>query len=736
MDGGFDLTAALSFRALSAAEPPSLILPFPSSLLGGASGQPYLGGVQSLMAGLGENRPPPTLFAEIQRILELPICTWLTPAEEEEFNRRYILAHVFENRGCGCGCTGRFFNVQANAISTYEKHGGLCGIIAVGWGKTLICLVAAGIAVRKGMRRVCLMVPAHVAGQLWNTDIPWARRHTSLPIEFFNLHGLTAKHREGLVKSPGKVGCFIFPYSLLSRPDAFDILRWISPDLLICDEAQNLGDEAAARTRRWLAYVRDRQPEIMVLSGGITSKGPKDYEHLIMPALRSNSPLPRSAHLMNDWQAVLASNKDGDALAPLPDSALHHLKPLLAWARDYFPSYIDRMQDNVEGARTAFQARLTTAPGVVATGDANIGVTLTVNNRWAEECPWTKHPEQVPGWDNLQELIKRVDVECMTPNGDPISHALHKHKWLDELSAGFYNALEWPKPDVFAKRRGLDPGMSEKIIQGAIDHHEAVKEYNKALRTWFGMKHRPGLDTPFLVGRDLSMHGGRNCGEGLFQAWKKAQDLKFDGMPERDGYGVRICPFKVWAAVEWAREFTTKGRGGIIWVDNKEMGRWVFEGLTQGGVDHALHCPAGDKNSAAILDQNNKQRCIVASIDGHGTGKNLQFHQNQLIVQWPRNAKMAQQLLGRLHRQRQSATELYAHTLRMTPFDKMNFAACLVDAVYIQQTTGDRQKIVTADYDPLPELYPPEWLRERGFENELLSAAQMSALRGTVAATV
>lgn len=725
----FDLLAAQRSAALAGRPGDHALNQF-----GGASGAPYLGGTAApypaALLNLGEDRPPPSLYVEIQRILELPICTWMTPTEEEEFNRRMMLAHVYEQRGCGCGCTGRFFNVQANAIATYERTGGLAGIIAVGWGKTLVCEMIASIAIRKGLRRVCLMIPAHVAGQLWNTDIPWARRHVPLPIEFFNLHGLTAKHRQALVRDPSKVGCFIFPYSLLSRPDAYDLIKWIGPDLLICDEAQNLGDESAARTRRWLAYVRDRQPEVVILSGSITSKGPKDYEHMIMPALRENSPLPRSAHLMNEWQAALGSNRDSDALAELPASMLTHLQPLLDWARKFFPAYLGRMGPNVEGCRTAFQARLTTAPGVIATGDAEINVTLTVSNSWAAECQWLKKPESVPGWDNLQEMTKRVEVEMITPNGDPIAHAIHKYKWLDELSAGFYNELVWPDPLIYATRKGLAPEIATLQLQAASDHYEAHKAYLKKLRKWFLERHRPGLDTPWLVGKDMSLHGAKNVGTDLFNTWDEAKRLEFPNMPERDSRAVRVCPYKVWSAVEWARQF---GRG-IIWVESIALGYWIHQGLVEGGIPDPLHCPAGKQHDASILDIANKDRIIVANIGAHGTGKNLQHHQNQYIVQWPRSAKDTQQLLGRLHRQRQKASELTAHTARVTDFDKMNFSACLVDAVYIQQTTGDRQKVVTADYDPLPDIYPPEFLRERGFENALLTAAQMSVLRGNVRA--
>ena len=716
------VNASLGFSAA-----PAGVWSPPPFLASGGESAPYLGG-----ASPGVNRPPPTLYAEVERIIQLPTLSWLSPVEEEEVNRRHVLAHVYEQRGCGCGCTGRLFNVQANAISSYERYGGLLGIIAVGWGKTLICEVCAAIGIRKGFRRVVYMMPAGVAAQLWDSDIPWARNHVPLPVEFFNLHRQSARTRKALVRQEHKNGVFIFPYSLLSAPDAFELLKWISPDLIICDEAHKLGDSSAARTKRWLTYVNERQPEVVALSGGITSKGPKDYAHLSFHALKDNCPLPMSAHLMNDWQAALGSRTDADAVT---SSMMTHLLPVLTWAQTYFPHLLDRLVATQEGLRLAYRARLTTAPAVIATGDSEINASLSIEGAWARECPWVKQPEQVPGWDELTRLIDGVEKLGETPNGDMIAHAIHKFKWLEELSVGFYNSLKWPSVEAFARRRNIDETKAAQILQGAQDHHAAQQQYYSKLSKWFGERHRPGLDTPMLVGRDMHAHGMQNVGADLFHTWDNMKRLEFPEMPERDSNAVRICPFMVWACVEWARAHTMNGFGGVIWVKNIEFGRWVFQGLQEGGVSNAVYCPAGDEFNDMLDVRKNpsiKDKTVVASIDAHGTGKNIQYMERSFVTQWPRAAKTAQQLLGRLHRNGQKADEVVYYTALATEFHHQSYAACLVDAIYIQQTTGDRQKIVMADYDPPPKLYPPAFLRERGFENEMISDLAMTNLRGTV----
>jgi hypothetical protein len=100
---------------------------------------------------------------------------------------------------------------------------------------------------------------------------------------------------------------------------------------------------------------------------------------------------------------------------------------------------------------------------------------------------------------------------------------------------------------------------------------------------------------------------------------------------------------------------------------------------------------------------------------GHGEGKNLQAFQRSVLAEFPRKADMLEQVLGRTHRFGQLADELAPVTINTSEFDHQNMSACLIDSLYIHQSTGSRQKAVYASYDPLPRMYPVDFLRERGF---------------------
>ena len=119
---------------------------------------------------------------------------------------------------------------------------------------------------------------------------------------------------------------------------------------------------------------------------------------------------------------------------------------------------------------------------------------------------------------------------------------------------------------------------------------------------------------------------------------------------------------------------------------------------------------------------------------GHHVGKNMQGEvgrgfNEMLVLQWPRDASVAEQLMGRIHRTGQREEECLIHTCRTTESDHLDFAGSLNDAIYVQQSLGTGQKILYADHDPLPVVFSPEFLRERGLQPQDLTAEQRAMLQ-------
>lgn len=630
---------------------------------------------------------------EIDRIVRLPIIGHPTSEEIEAFCEEELEARYFEDGF-------RLFPTQVGAVLAYDLYGGLFAPIGVGWGKTLITLMIANRAFqRKEATKIILFVPSQVYHQLTHTDIPWARKRVDLRVPFILLGGKSKNERLAIANS-GKKGCYIMPYSLLSTKDSHDVLFGIKPTLLILDEAHSVKNQDAARTKRISRYMGQHQPKLVALSGTITSKSIRDYHHLISNALREYSPLPMDPQLATNWSFVL------DAEAEPSDAQVGYIQPLIYWARRHYPR--ERLPLGVPGFRAAYKLRLRSAPGVVSTGDLEIGVSLVVENLPVQNYKGRE------GFTKLSELIKQVEELWITPSGDEIDYGFHKWRYLFELSAGFYHRLRWPTIAEICSKGLVTAREAEAYLLGAQEHHEALQAYHRELRRWLQYHSKPKLDTPFLVGADMHANGPKNVGPTLYEVWRESKELEFEGMPERISEPIRVCDYKVEHAVQWAKEHPN---GGLIWFHHDDLGRWTADRLKQEGIN-AIWCPADStrKGSNAIVeDPTNADRILVISIGGHCTGKNLQHFQDQLFLQFPRESSRAEQAIGRTHRNGQKADEIIVHTMNTLMFDHLNLSACLVDALYIQQTTGTRQKLCYAGYNPLPKMYPIDFLRERGF---------------------
>jgi hypothetical protein len=642
---------------------------------------------------------------EIRRICRLPTTDLPTDEEVEALSRELIQADYFDGGF-------RLRPEQAGAVLDFLLYDGLIGPIGVGKGKTFISLLIADQAFRQGTsKRSLLVVPPTLLPQLVPTDIPDARRKFGIRVPFTVMAGRSLADRRAAARS-GRVGCYILPYSLLSTRDAEEVLEAIEPDLVILDEAHRVKNHRAARTARLMRMFKRCEPRVVALSGTLTSKSIMDYHHLASWALRGNSPLPLHQELVQSWAALLDAGAGED-----PGSAqTGPIVPLLDWAREHFPGA--DIPRGLPGFRAAFRLRLNSAPGVVCSGDSDIGTSLLIHN-----VPVAK-PEAQPGHDEVVRLMKQVEDLWISPSGDEIEHGMHKWRHLYELSSGFFYRLRWPEPAELTAKRPWTLAEASAYLEQAQAHHEAKQRYHKLLRIWIAARGRPGLDTPMLVGSDMARHGNENVRDReMFEAWTEARSLEFEGMPERISEPVRISPWKVRHVARLMVEerdlaVREKGTPGVIgWYWHREFGRWLVEELEAMGED-PLFCPADSErpgSSARLLDPASTQRLVVASMAGHGEGKNLQAFQREVLGEFPRKADLLEQVLGRLHRPGQQADELVPKTVNSSEFDHENMSAALIDALYIQQTTGTRQKAVYCSYDPLPRMYPIDFLRERGF---------------------
>ena len=646
----------------------------------------------------------------------------------------------------------RLWDVQLDAIYTYETLGGLLGPIGVGRGKSFIAILSANRAIlRRGHYRVAIMVPPEVYDQLTKIDLPKAR-------QLFNLNGIPyyvcsgpAAKRMSIAKQPGK-GVWIYSYSSLSTKTGFEELKEIRSTCYILDEAHNLARSTAGRTKRFHSVLKELEAEkvveytqkmtgakkvmaieVVALSGTLTKKSVKDYAHLATRSLGLFSPTPIKGPAITAFSGAIDAESSGQTLCERDASVLGQY---IHWAnKNGFDATVPPRRDEEEDqeyrrrcsvgltrqetVRLAYMHRLNTAPGVVATVDQGLDASLLLS--WFEPI----RPQDAEA-ETMVNLMKKVVIEQTTPSGDTIDYGMHQFKWLWELSNGFYNNLIWPTeqeiaeqyPNKFGKVISLE--HAQALLQQAVMHHKLLQEYHAVLRKFLDTKHIPGCDTPMLVAAEINRQlDGTDVKykllDELIESYAKQRaegPHTYEDLPERYSVPVKVCDYKVKAAVQWAKEH----KEGIIWYHHPVIGRWVDEHLTEAGIEHTF-APAGQNTKAF------NSGLVVASY-AHGTGKNLQHQYKNLFVELRREASINEQTLGRTHRSGQKVDQVRGWLMIGNGFDLAMFNATLKDADYIQSTLGQRQRLCYASYDPVIPPTSPTLMLRLGIIKNLTEATQ------------
>jgi hypothetical protein len=302
------------------------------------------------------------------------------------------------------------------------------------------------------------------------------------------------------------------------------------------------------------------------------------------------------------------------------------------------------LEDELQMARRGFQQRLTQTPGVVATKDGRIGASLTISaNR-------TELPAHING--HLNTLRKSWE----TPDGQPVMEAVDVWRHARELSCGFY--YKWVPP--------------------------APREWMAARKAWFAfvreaLSHSRTLDSPLQVS-NACKRGELPADE--YWAWQAIKDtFEPNNVPQWvDDTALKICR-------EWLKE------PGICWVEHIAFGETLsmLSGIPyfgRGGMD-----PAGRSIESM------EGASVIASIASNSEGRNLQAWNRSLVSSCPPHGGGWEQLLGRLHREGQEADSVEFEVLMLCEEQEQGFQQALSDARYIEDVTGQAQKLLYADLD-------------------------------------
>ncbi len=678
-----------------------------------------------------QTRRGPVSSLEFRRVRDLPRRVWdQAPDLDDLVEGLTAMLRV-------PGGTMTLKRPQAAALRDIHDHGGMFGPICVGGGKTLISLLAPVLLKAK---RPVLLVPASLRDQTRRV-IPEMARH-------WRLHP----------------NLQIFSYTEISLEKNADLLARIRPDMLIADECQMLRNPTSGRTRRVSRHMSAFPDTVFVpLSGSMANHSILHYWHIIQWALKPhNAPMPTTLHEAREWALAL-------------DERVHPKDRL-------GPGALRTLCEPGETARQGYRRRLVETPGVVATGENELGVGLRIFGR---------DRLQVPA--RVQKMLDTMEETWETPGGDVIMEAVHLWAIKRQLVCGFYyqwwnqegfdtclsksslpqplknvvpttgsgtvweGALEILKSEgptsslgicksdtasrskrmkaclesltgraTFAERR--DPGASRSVeeeveavsslittmkqagsvdfsaphatedsvfwammsqaypellrtLEGAVEAAKPPREWLDARKAWNQyvrrrlQYNRKRLDTPLQVWNEAAALHRKRAGSAPHEwyAWRAVKDTFKPNVVTRwvDGY-----------MVEFARKWLEDGPG-ICWVSHEALGR---------AIDPS-YFGAGD---SSIADASGP---IVASIQAHGTGKNLQRWDRNLVLCPPTAGGAWEQLLGRTHRMGQKSHTVTFEVLQHHEVFRGSMEQAFADARFLEDSLGNRQRLLYCDTD-------------------------------------
>lgn len=517
----------------------------------------------------------------------------------------------------------RLNRMQSQSLLELNHCGGLLCLAGVGHGKTLLCMLAP--LARPERKRPVLLLPPRLVDSYYR---------------------LRDQYEQHWVLGAPK----ILTYSQLSHPKHADLLERERPDMIICDEVHYLRNKkGSSRVRRLIRYFQAHPHTIFVgMSGSMTTKSLKDFEHLSRLALKENSPLPlKDARLLDAWAACVDSGSDPS------DTDLARFMPFFSGMAKP-GEYVDDLQ----ARRAAFRRRLVTTPGVVTTPEQSCDATIVLFERTIE----------VP--KEINEAVKALQ-ESWRIDDNEIEDATALARAARELSQGFYYQWIWP-----------DGKKDHEWIEKRSEWHRQVRE---------ALKHpRAGRDSPALLGAACARKEYPDV-HPLYKAWLAWQEVKgrFNPTPPRR---------PVWVSNYFLKD-------ALTWVSRQK--KPVIIWYTKQAVEQVLKFRGIPTYGAGTTVPTDRYETIALSINAHLEGLNLQAWDRQIILDPPANGKTWEQMLGRTHRQGQAADAVYGHVYQHTDVYRAAYMSAFVDAQYIEENTTQRQKLnmVTraidkdADYD-------------------------------------
>ncbi|MFG0245706.1 MAG: DEAD/DEAH box helicase family protein [Phycisphaerales bacterium JB052] len=525
----------------------------------------------------------------------------------------------------------------------YEAYmaDGLLASAGVGWGKTLVSLLLPSVM---GAKKALLLVP------------PNALEKTVREALEYDEHFKISEHIE------------IMSYGILSHIDYEDALFNINPDLIIADEAHELANlRDSLRCKRVHLFMRDApDTRFCAMTGTLVKQSLSDYAHLAAWSHKDKSPLPLKWTTLESWRLCIDPPK---SMAWPSPTDWARVQPLVDEFGSGAPLHKLSVKARRAEARAAFFNRLKLTPGVVLTEEASTDVPLVLESIENVELPAV-----------CEKALAQLERAWALPGGEFLTTAVEMARARRQLALGFYYRWRWPggvKDWAWLDARKAWHAELRQVV-GKRRLHSAglvVRDMRRTLvllAAAYAVKQ--GCTSPFWLALLTQAEPGELRVDSLFMTWLAWLPQSVKPQPPREA---------VWLTDEVVREIIHRTDDEtIIWYHNlaiadklEELGVEVFRSKEEPPVKGPV-------------------RRIALSMRGHFKAHNLQLWSKNMVISPSSSATVNEQMLGRTHRSKQSASEVKASFMAHTPALRDAVKKALLLAEGARQTTGASQKIL------------------------------------------
>lgn len=444
----------------------------------------------------------------------------------------------------------------------------------------------------------------------------------------------------------------VLSYEWLSRVSADRFFEIEQPELVIADECHRFKNTNAACTRRIARYFTATEKRIETdtqrnavfvgVSGTVTKRSLRDFAHLADWATRhtGNMPLPRGYHDLIEWCGAI-------------DEKLQEHQSYDAGALEQHYDDGERgmaFHGNPRGAaRSCVARRIHETPGFLSTRDDVVPIAITIDFDRAKQS------------DAVKRAIDTLRNKWITPSGVECTSPIELWRHERELALGFCYRWIVPGPREWLAARTAWAGAVQKILR----------------------KYTLKLDSPFAITRAIQQGVVKDA--DVIDAHAAWSAVKQSFEPETVPEWIDTGPLEQIAA--------RCAAGDLVWIEHRAIGERLAKDF---GV--AYHSDQSLDGQGRTLESKKPGDKLALSIASCSTGRNLQAWSTNYVVTPPTSGAAWEQLLGRTHRDGQTADEVRCTVRLGSEQGEADFAQARADAAYLETVQGQPQKLVLATY--------------------------------------